>query len=617
MIKRFVEPILMVSFLAVVGALAVQGLHEIEAQTRKAAGKSLQTVLQTTEEAIHFWAQTRIKDAQVLASSSEVVGLTEQLLALPSDPGGLIASEPQKRLRIKISSEFQRLGYRGFFVIAPDNVNLASIRDVNVGSRNIVALHRPDLMEQIFEGRSVIVPSIISDVPLVERAGGRDINRATMFAMAPIRNGQGLIIAAFAIRMDPVRDFSALTRLGRIGVSGETYAFNKDGYMLTNSRFDEQLRKIGLIDYKQRSVLTVRIADPGGNMVEGHQPVSRPDQRPLTIMASHAIDGGAGWNTDGYRDYRGVEVFGAWLWNRDLGMGLTTEIDADEALQSFYFARKIIVAGLAVTALLSIMLAGYLMVTRARALRDMEKSKEALETRANERTQDLMRINEKLQDQIIERARAEEQLKHAHAALEETNRKLEGMAATDGLTGIANRRAFDQHLKAEWNRCLRTKKPISLVLLDVDFFKRYNDAYGHQTGDECLQQISEVLRSDPRTRRPGDLVARYGGEEFGVILGETELDIATDTAEQIRTDISALAIVHEDTLVPGTKNVTISAGIASIVPRPGGQVSALIEAADRALYAAKEQGRDRVVSAPAPGATDAPPHLRPVPTSTS
>jgi len=599
-------------FLGVVAILAMHGLREIEGQTRAAAGKSLQTVLHTTEEAIHFWTQTRLKDAEALASSADIAQLTERILELPRQRESLAGSDALRRLRVKLNAEIQSLGYRGFYVMAPEYINLAATHDIDLGSKNLIAVQRPELAARVFAGEPVIVPTIALDRPSGDRAGGRGRDRATMFAVAPIRDASRAVIAAIAIRMDAVRDFSALTSLGRIGTSGETYAFNKQGYLVTESRFNEQLRKIGLIGYQQQSVLRVRIADPGGNMVKGYRPPTPADERPLTLMATNATQGGTGWSTSGYRDYRGVTVFGAWMWNKNLGIGLTTELDAEEAMQPYYFARRIILAGLGVTALLSVLLAGYLMFARAWALREIEEGNIALEIRATERTQDLMRINEKLQDQVEERIRAEEKLKHAHTQLEETNRKLEGMASTDGLTGIANRRAFDQHLKTEWNRSLRTKTPISLIMFDVDFFKPYNDTYGHQAGDECLQQISNVLRVDQHTRRPGDLVARYGGEEFGIVLGDTETEIAKATADQIRGDVAGLAIPHEATTVSDERIVTVSAGVATILPRPGLMPSALVEAADQALYAAKEQGRDRVVAAEvADGKT--PPHLRPVP----
>lgn len=173
--------------------------------------------------------------------------------------------------------------------------------------------------------------------------------------------------------------------------------------------------------------------------------------------------------------------------------------------------------------------------------------------------------------------------------LNDANQELQRLSMTDGLTGIANRRLFDESLVREWRRCLRIGKPISIVLLDVDFFKKYNDRYGHQVGDECLKSVAkEVARATPR---PGDLAARYGGEEFVLILAETDQDGARWVAEQIRQQLSALKIPHDDS---SHKHVTVSCGVASVVPSEELSVEKLVKSADIALYIAKEHGRNRV-----------------------
>jgi len=597
MLKRSKEPFLAVLFLSIVVALAMQGMREIEMETRTSSGKSLQTVLHTTEEAIHLWAQNRINDAQSIALRSQVVDLTKEMLRLPHRRSVLVEDDALQRARDAINADIERLGYLGFFIIAPDSINLASMRDANVGVRNVIADQRPDLLERVFRGESTIIPTIFSDISPQDSLAAASRKSPTMFAATPIFDASGKVLAAFTIRIDPINDFSSLTGLGRIGVSGETYAFNRDGYLLTESRFNDQLRRIGLIKFKQQSALSVRVADPGGDMIKGYRSLTPIDERPLTVMSKDATSGNRGQNTDGYRDYRGVFVFGAWLWDDSLGLGLTTEIDADEALQPYFFARGVILAGLGVTTLLSILLVGYLVVARSRALREMEKGKVALEARVSERTNDLLSINEKLQEQVIERVRTEEQLKLAHAQLEETNRKLEQMAATDGLTGVANRRSFDNHLYSEWNRCMREKMPISLILFDVDFFKRYNDTYGHQAGDACLKLICDVLRGSSYSRRPGDIVARYGGEEFAVVLSGTGEEDAATIAERIRADVVERAIPHSTTDVKNVTVVTLSIGVATTVPHSGLAPNSLIELADGALYEAKRSGRNCMVMA--------------------
>lgn len=175
--------------------------------------------------------------------------------------------------------------------------------------------------------------------------------------------------------------------------------------------------------------------------------------------------------------------------------------------------------------------------------------------------------------------------------LDAANAELRRLSTTDALTGIANRRALDDFLAREWRRCLRVKKPLSLVMLDIDYFKLFNDKYGHQAGDDCLVQVAkQIARAAPRA---SDLAARYGGEEFILVLGETDLDGAMWIAERVRQMVADLKIKHYAT---DSKFVTLSCGVVSVVPQENYSIERLIESADAALYQAKRAGRNRVVA---------------------
>lgn len=173
--------------------------------------------------------------------------------------------------------------------------------------------------------------------------------------------------------------------------------------------------------------------------------------------------------------------------------------------------------------------------------------------------------------------------------LNTANQELQRISMTDGLTGIANRRLFNEMLVREWRRCTRIKKPISIVMVDVDYFKRYNDKYGHQAGDDCLKTVArEVARAAPRA---SDLAARFGGEEFAMILGETDEDGGRWVANRIRQHVAKLIITHEDS---PHHFVTVSCGVSSILPSDDLSAEKLLKSADNALYLAKKQGRDTV-----------------------
>jgi len=175
-------------------------------------------------------------------------------------------------------------------------------------------------------------------------------------------------------------------------------------------------------------------------------------------------------------------------------------------------------------------------------------------------------------------------------SLHNLNQHLHNMALEDGLTGLANRRHFDLAFKEEFGRALRNATPLALIMIDVDWFKQFNDIYGHVGGDECLRRISVLLLQ--ATHRSGDLAARYGGEELVVVLPQTGMDAATAFAENLREAIHAQAIRHEGSPFG---IVTVSIGVASIIPvLPEDVPAQLIKDADLALYTAKARGRNRV-----------------------
>jgi diguanylate cyclase (GGDEF)-like protein len=176
--------------------------------------------------------------------------------------------------------------------------------------------------------------------------------------------------------------------------------------------------------------------------------------------------------------------------------------------------------------------------------------------------------------------------------LEQANRKLREISMIDGLTGIANRRCFDERLAEEWDRHARTRRPLAMLMLDVDHFKALNDACGHLHGDECLRELARLCRSSVRS--DGDLVARYGGEELVLLLPDCSLPDARHVAEALCARVRAAAMLHPDS--PVASHITVSVGVSVLVPHPASNPESLIEATDTALYLAKAQGRDRVVA---------------------
>ncbi|MBE9182023.1 PleD family two-component system response regulator [Oculatella sp. LEGE 06141] len=195
--------------------------------------------------------------------------------------------------------------------------------------------------------------------------------------------------------------------------------------------------------------------------------------------------------------------------------------------------------------------------------------------------QQLTAQNRQLQREIQQRQQVE-------LILQQTNLELQQLVNLDGLTQVANRRCFDEYLDQEWRRLRREQQPLSLILCDIDYFKPYNDRYGHLAGDVCLQQVVWAIAQV--VKRPADLVARYGGEEFAVILPNTDERGALTIAQAVQVAIQHLHIPHADSTV--ADYITLSVGVACLVPTLNASSEILIAAADVALYQAKQQGRN-------------------------
>ncbi|MDP5291451.1 diguanylate cyclase [Oceanimonas sp. CHS3-5] len=191
------------------------------------------------------------------------------------------------------------------------------------------------------------------------------------------------------------------------------------------------------------------------------------------------------------------------------------------------------------------------------------------------------------------RQTAEQQLARANRHLQEMNQSLQRLSEVDDLTQIANRRCFDRHLEAEWRRAQREQRSLGLVMGDIDYFKRFNDEYGHQEGDECLHRVAQALAG--QLHRQGDMVARYGGEEFIVLLPELDLWQTRHVAGRLLQAVRALNIAHDQS-EHGV--VTLSLGVVAGVPEQHDRIEDFVGRADKALYAAKEQGRNRLCAAP-------------------
>jgi hypothetical protein len=353
----WVLPLVFALLLGLVGTLAYRELH---ASATQQIASRLETVRDGAVAALHTWAKNKREQAEVHAADPRVVAYTLELMGIlrgAEDPrAALLAAPAQQRLREHLRPAVEKYGFPTFASVAPSGIYLAALQDVAVGAQSSAV---SQLLPRILAGETVLMRPIVP-----ERLGPASAGRAMMLVGAPLRDDEGKAIAAFGFSINPADDFVPLLAIGRSGESGETYAFDREGRLLSPSRFEEQLQALGLIAPGQRSEMTIQIRDPGGNLAEGFEPSLPLEARPLTRAAADALSGGTGVDIEGYPDYRGVPVIGAWAWVPELEIGIASEIDRDEAYAPLTTLRATFAAvmGLLALAALGIFLYSFLTV---------------------------------------------------------------------------------------------------------------------------------------------------------------------------------------------------------------------------------------------------------------
>lgn len=390
----------MVVFIAFVVAGAWVSLQDMEHRIRNKTGESLEETTASVQQLVKWWITDETHYIQRWAYKPELIAEVEAILKVPRTKEALLASRYQKELRKNYSDKGLRPAEKGFFVIAPDKITLASSKDANVGTVNLIAKQRPEALNKAFAGETVFIPPIRSDVPLKDNHGNLRASPSKMFFATPVRDAQNQVIAVLAIRIDPLEDFTSLCKLGHIGKSGESYAFDENGLMLSGSRFENQLIKIGLLDENSNQSMAIKLTDPGVDLLAGGKATMASADQPLTKMSKLAIAGQNGVDLSGYRDYRGVRVLGAWRWDPELGIGFATEIDESDALANYYVNREIIIIVLAITVLLSLFLTGFTFWSGEQSNRILKEARDELEVRVEERTRDLSQQKEMLENVI-------------------------------------------------------------------------------------------------------------------------------------------------------------------------------------------------------------------------
>lgn len=351
---------------------------------------SLDTLLETTQQRLNGWVDYELRALEQIGQDPQLIDMVQNLLVIPSNENSLKSSPLQSQIRDFFATRTSLDSSFGFFVISPDRISLSSRRDNNIGSINLIQKTRPDVLARAFNGESVFIPPVRSDVYIKEQ--NRRTNKAkppTMFFAAPIKNAKGEVLAVLTKRIDLDGVFTTILQEGFMGKTGETYAIDKSGLLLSNIRFSDELKEIGLLAEDAHSSLNVRIADPGRNLKHATTKVTPDSEWPLTLMANEIRNGNEGFNLSGYRDYRGVPVVGAWVWDERLSIGLTAEVDVEESMRLLHIFNYTIWPILFVS--LALVFGGTLFTLKvgARATQTLARSQVELEGLVKDRTEAL------------------------------------------------------------------------------------------------------------------------------------------------------------------------------------------------------------------------------------
>jgi signal transduction histidine kinase/CheY-like chemotaxis protein len=317
-------------------------MRAIEVRVRERFLTSVTSVLNTTQKSLQLWMRQKQVAAENVAATSEVREATSRLLTSPRTPEALRASPAQAKVREFFNDLVERTPNLGFLLISTDRIHLASSQDDNIGARSFLSDARPRILDRVFAGETLLIPPVHSTF-----APG-----SPMFIATPIRDESKAVLAVLAVQLD-AKEFSTLASLGQFLETGKTYAIDSDGLLLT--------------DLKEHAAMSTYIRDPDGN---------------LTAMAQDAIRGSSGSNVDGYRDYRGVDVMGAWTWDDTLGVGLASEVDTEDALTPFYEGRRAVARILGITIIIAIIaFRGYIQVARSQRAVDAAEEASRMKSR--------------------------------------------------------------------------------------------------------------------------------------------------------------------------------------------------------------------------------------------
>jgi PAS domain S-box-containing protein len=374
-------------------------LAENERKNQINMQKNLEFVVEATSARLDEWLNDQQTLLQQISRDEAVVNLSKSLLQAPANKNALLPLPALAKLRAYF--QLTQLDGQGFFIINKDNISIASSRDKNIGVINLIAGQKPELLKKVFAGETVFIPPIESDITIGLHDGLNPINKYSMFIAVPIKDKQGQVLAALTLRIQAAGHLSSIMQQGRLGASGESYLVSRAGEMLSKSRFEQEIAALPYFQQLSKKDSVFVLKNPQVNLATQDSSAITPSSLPYTAMASSIIEEAnvmAGMdnsveriqhNVSGYNDYRGIPVYGAWLWDQTHGFGIATEIDAEEAMHEVNTLRNKLMVISIVTLLLTLTSNIFTVTVGQRSTKYMRRSKEDLEKLIEERTHEL------------------------------------------------------------------------------------------------------------------------------------------------------------------------------------------------------------------------------------
>ncbi len=511
-----------------IGGVSYRVHQAIAENERNKVAESLHAVLDTTHQAISSWINEQETVSRIWAKSLEVKQGVGPLLASHQNRQALINHPVQKILRKQLKSVITDNNFQDYYIIDRDNFSIAASIDENVGIKSLLA-EQDEFLRSLWSDKVTISVPVKSDIPFPDKNRIVRARLPVMFVGAPVKNEKDKLIAVLIFRINPYDEFTAILQKGHLGDTGETYAFDKNGTMLSTSLFEDQSYEIGLLEPNQKSILNIQLRDPGVNLFLEKSNLNK-DEWPLTKMALDATSGISGLDVNGYRDYRGILVVGAWYWDDKIGFGIATEVDYKEAFKNLNTIRIVNIILTVLTILLAIGGAANLLISRRLKEADnaLRQANDELEEKVRTRTRDIERINEELKNEIIERGKIQ-------SILREERDLAEGMIDTaqaiilvlDQNARIVRINKYMEELSGYTQEEVKGKDWIKTFLPDND--------------QERIQEVfNEAIINKPTRGNMNPIVTKNGKERMIEWYDKTLKDANGETA-------GLLAIGHDVT----------------------------------------------------------------------